>query len=296
MMVAAAAWPRCSEIFSLTGLMFGGVGVHGGWRVRSGHGSATISDSAFMLSYSSDMDTKNLKPLINALDVGYRYRSHEMLGFFLSATMSLWGLPEWQPVPEDVQPNVQRAIEAYADIVSAETPFCDILGPTYMELASNGARFHLGQYFTPWPVAEMMAKISSGSPVTDKADGLVRICDPACGSGVMLLAYASEVLLTQGPEALSKLSLTGCDIDPICARMFAVQAIASCNIHSLQLGECLIYRGNSLGPWNDLEVIIHATAPSVAKEPSALAQERLLALATAAKSHPDVMQLQLFAA
>lgn len=37
------------------------------------------------------MDTKDLKPLISALENGYRYRNHEMLGFFLSATMSLSG-------------------------------------------------------------------------------------------------------------------------------------------------------------------------------------------------------------
>ena len=100
------------------------------------------------------MDTKDLKPLISALENGYRYRNHEMLGFFLSATMSLWGLPEWQSVPEDVQPKIAEAIDAYADIVAAQPPFMDVLGPLYMELGSRGARAQLGQYFTPWPIAD----------------------------------------------------------------------------------------------------------------------------------------------
>lgn len=111
-----------------------------------------------------------------------------------------------------------------------------------------------------------------------------------------MLAFANEILSSQGPEGLLRLSVTGCDLDAYCARMFAIQAVATCNIHNLQLGEVLVYRGNSLGPWDDLEVIIHATAPSVAKEPPALDGGRLAALAAAAQSHPDVMQLDLFAA
>lgn len=236
-----------------------------------------------------------MKPLISALDAGYRFRPHEMLGYFLSATMSLWGLPEWQPVPEDVQPQIVEAIETYADIVATQPPFMDVLGPLYMELGSRGARAQLGQYFTPWAIAEMMAKISVDRPMPEDL-GLVRASDPACGSGVMMLAFANEILTSQGPEGLLRLSVTGCDLDAYCARMFAVQAIATCNIHNVQLGECLVYRGNSLGPWDDLEVIIHATAPAVAKEPPALSEGRLAALAAAAQSHPDVMQLELFTA
>lgn len=242
------------------------------------------------------MDTKHLKPLLSALDAGgYRHRPHEMLGYFLSATMSLWGLREWQPVPEDAQLHIGEAIEAYAEIVATQPPFMDVLGPLYMELGSRGARAQLGQYFTPWAIAEMMAKITADRPMPED-HGLVRACDPACGSGVMMLAFANEILTSQGPDGLLRLSVTGCDLDVYCARMFAVQAIATCNIHNVQLGECLVYRGNSLGPWEDLDVIIHASAPSVAKEPPALAKERLASLASAAQSHPDVMQLELFAA
>ena len=241
------------------------------------------------------MDTKDLKPLISALDAGYRFRPHEMLGYFLSATMSLWGLPEWQPVPKDVQPQIADAIGAYADIVGRQPPFMDVLGPLYMELGSRGARAQLGQYFTPWSIAEMMAKITADRPMPED-HGLLRACDPACGSGVMMLAFANEILSSHGEEGLLRLSVTGCDLDTYCARMFAVQAIAACNIHNIQLGECVVFRGNSLGPWNDLDVIIHATAPTVSKEPPALHKSRLAALATAAQSHPDVMQLELFAA
>lgn len=96
------------------------------------------------------MDTKHLKPLLSALDAGgYSHRPHEMLGYFLSATMSLWGLPEWQPVPEDAQLHIGEAIEAYAEIVATQPPFMDVLGPLYMELGSRGARAQLGQSSPP---------------------------------------------------------------------------------------------------------------------------------------------------
>ena len=240
------------------------------------------------------MDTKHLSPLVSALDAGYQYRPHEMLGYFLSATMSLWGLPEWMPIPEDARPKISTAIEAYADIVAQQPPFMDVLGPLYMDLASRGGRAQLGQYFTPWPISQAMAKMISGDSLPDSGP-LYRACDPASGSGVMLLAFANEILEQHGTTGLLRLSITACDLDPYCARMCATQIIANCNIHNVQLGEVLIYCGNSLGPWHNLDVVVHASAPTVAKEPPALAPERLAALSAAAQSHPDVMQLELFA-
>lgn len=241
------------------------------------------------------MNTKDLTPLISALDDGYRHRPHEMLGFFLSATMSLWGLPEWQPVPEVVKPAIAEAIEAYANIVGKLEPFTDVLGPLYMDLASRGARQQLGQYFTPWNIASMMAQMTAGDPPPDDGQ-LVRVCDPACGSGVMLLAFANHVITHWGEDGLKRLSVTGCDLDTYCARIMATQLIANCNVHQVQIGEVLVLRGNSLMPWQDMESVIHATAPNVPKIPPALAPERLRALSAAAQSHPDVMQLELFAA
>ena len=54
----------------------------------------------------------------------------------------------------------------------------DPLGSFYMERFSYGGN---GEYFTPWNVAYMMAEMLNPKP-TDK------VCDPACGSGIMLLA------------------------------------------------------------------------------------------------------------
>ncbi len=242
------------------------------------------------------METRHLKPLLAALDVGYRYAPHQMFGYFLTGILALWGLPKWQTVPDDAEPVIAKAIETYADIVRAQEPFDDVLGPLYMELASRGGRSALGQFFTPFPLSSMMAQMTVGDVPPDDSGSLYRVCDPACGSGVMLLAFAQQALRQWGKAALLRLSLTGCDLDPYCARMTAIQAIASCNLHDLQLGEVLVLCGNSLRPWQDMDTVVHASAPSVVEQPPTQAPERLAALAHAAQSRPELVQLELFAA
>ena len=106
------------------------------------------------------METRHLKPLLAALDAGYRHAPHQMLGFFLTRVLSLWGLPAWQPVPEDLEPVIAKAMETYVDVVLSEEPFADVLGPLYMEMASRGGRQQLGQFFTPSGIAEMMASMT----------------------------------------------------------------------------------------------------------------------------------------
>jgi len=61
-----------------------------------------------------------------------------------------------------------------------------------MELASRWKQASLGQYFTPWPIALMMAQMS----VYDhdwEATPHPMVNEPAVGSGVMLLAFRGVV-------------------------------------------------------------------------------------------------------
>jgi hypothetical protein len=242
------------------------------------------------------MNERQLKPLVKALDAGYRHRPADMLGYFLSETMKLWGLPEWQPCPADAVAQVKEAIAAYAAIVESEAPLVDVLGPLYMALRSGGARDRLGQFFTPWSIASMMAAMTCGerAPSAERPGELVRACDPCCGSGVMMMAFASHVATRFGPAELRHLSLLGCDLDPYCARMMAVQMMMNCSVHRIQVGELIVLQGNSLLPSKDMSVVLHASAPSAQTAP-ALHPRRLEALASAARSHPDALeQLPLF--
>lgn len=85
----------------------------------------------------------------------------------------------------------------------------DVLGEWYQETIANTDR---GQTFTPWPACMLVAGIAAAGRTDDGKR--LRILDPACGSGRMLLA-ASRI---SGPGHY----YYGIDIDHTCTQMAAV--------------------------------------------------------------------------
>ena len=87
----------------------------------------------------------------------------------------------------------------------------DPLGTFYMERFSYGNN---GEFFTPWNVAYMMAEMLDMGP-TDKT------CDPACGSGIMLLAARCVIHKKHGWLASSRYgrNLYGMDINDRMTKM-----------------------------------------------------------------------------
>ncbi|MPR36928.1 N-6 DNA methylase [Salmonirosea aquatica] len=86
----------------------------------------------------------------------------------------------------------------------------DALGTVYEYLASTHKKGWLGQFFTPSELCDLCTRIASDPE--NKPVGK-RINDPAVGSGRMLLSY-----LAHNPGNY----LYGEDIDPICAKMCAL--------------------------------------------------------------------------
>jgi len=83
----------------------------------------------------------------------------------------------------------------------------DVLGE-YYEL--NFCRKNSGQFFTPWPICQFMAKSVCG----EQTDEVKRIIDPTCGSGRMLTAAAKT--MGWGHEYY------GIDLDHTCVQMTAL--------------------------------------------------------------------------
>ena len=111
----------------------------------------------------------------------------------------------------------------YVDAVDAD-PFRDILGEIFMRLDVKSVA--AGQYFTPGHLAEMMARMQfnrADFKRTVQEKGEVTVCDPAVGSGVMLLAFAKVVHSELGRWGISKLRLYGTDIDQRCVHMCRIQ-------------------------------------------------------------------------
>jgi methylase of polypeptide subunit release factors len=105
-----------------------------------------------------------------------------------------------------------------------ELPFRDILGTLFMRLDIKSVAS--GQFFTGFHIAEMMARMTFDRDSfleTVRERGTVSVCDPAVGSGVMLLAFAKVVHDELGREGTDKLRLYGTDIDVRCVNMSRIQ-------------------------------------------------------------------------
>lgn len=116
----------------------------------------------------------------------------------------------------------------------------DILGPTYQELGSRHRRAGLGQFFTPWSVALMMAEMTLGDPEPKPDGSPITVLDPACGAGVMLLA-AADVVERKAPMmlALGQVAFYGQDLDRTCCRMAELNLLSHGLMKSAQVAAAL---------------------------------------------------------
>lgn len=94
-----------------------------------------------------------------------------------------------------------------------ENPAQDFLGEIYC--SSHFSQRHLGQVFTPYHIADAMAKMTCSSKEdveqAIKEKGYISISDPSCGAGCMLIAAANS--LTDMGIAPEKIFMVGQDID-----------------------------------------------------------------------------------
>jgi type I restriction-modification system DNA methylase subunit len=97
----------------------------------------------------------------------------------------------------------------------------DILGDVFHELELHNER--KGQFFTPYPLCQMMAKIVIGENAKNivAQKGFVSLAEPACGTGAVIAA--AEELRTQGVNYQQSLHVTATDLDSTCVHAAFVQ-------------------------------------------------------------------------
>ena len=119
--------------------------------------------------------------------------------------------------------NLFPKILGYTTMALEVNPNQDFLGQLYMDL--DFGRGWQGQFFTPWHVAKMMAKIQVGDDIYEKISegGYISVADPCCGAGVMLLAFAKVCEEDYGVNYQQSVLFVGQDIDPIVAKMCYIQ-------------------------------------------------------------------------
>jgi len=94
----------------------------------------------------------------------------------------------------------------------------DFLGQMYMENGFGNTR--KGEYFTPYNIAELMAQIADDGRCANEK--YITVNDPACGSGVMLIAFSNKLLESGINHHLKMLAIAN-DVDPCIALMCYIQ-------------------------------------------------------------------------
>lgn len=116
----------------------------------------------------------------------------------------------------------------------------DILGRTFHDLELHNK--WAGQYFSPYPLCRMMAKMTIGDAgeleTKIAARGFVTASEPAAGSGAMVIALAHE-MQESGMNYQRHLHVTAVDVDTKCVHMAYLQL-------SLLHVPAIIIHGNSL--------------------------------------------------
>lgn len=130
---------------------------------------------------------------------------------------------------ETVKRYSKEELELIAELLSVttlaleENPEQDFLGKLYMRFNLEN-KWH-GQFFTPWHIAELMAKMLVGDDLKEKiaSDGYISVNDPCCGAGCMLIAFANICKDELDVNYQKDVLFVGQDIDPVVAKMCYIQ-------------------------------------------------------------------------
>jgi len=111
---------------------------------------------------------------------------------------------------------------AYTTMALDTPDIQDFLGAAFqrLELSSHWK----GQFFTPHNISMLMAQmiLDAGAKKTVEERGYLTVSEPACGSGGMVIAFASAAR-SQGIEPQRQVFFEARDIDSTCVYMTMVQ-------------------------------------------------------------------------
>lgn len=123
------------------------------------------------------------------------------------------------------QPTIEMFPRVFGEITMAleEAPG-DVLGSIFTALEIHNK--NRGQFFTPYPVCQMMAQVTLGDAKDAQAliddKGFVSAMEPACGAGAMVIALA-EAMRAAGINYQRHLHVTAIDIDQRAVHMAYIQ-------------------------------------------------------------------------
>ena len=146
-------------------------------------------------------------------------------------------LEQYDDAEKDIISNMLKVLgQAYT-----VKPNQDFLGDFYMHNKIHDTS--KGQFFTPYHISELMAAMTYNKDETEseiKRKGFISCVDSCCGSGVMLLAYANE-MIKQGIKNRKNILLIGQDLSEIAARMCYIQMSINGLLGIIKIDDSLLH-------------------------------------------------------
>lgn len=121
------------------------------------------------------------------------------------------------------RPTVEMLPQVFGEITMAlEAAPGDVLGSIFTALEIHSR--NRGQFFTPYPVCQMMAESMLGKQMNAiiEREGFVSVNEPACGAGAMVIALA-QAMRASGINYQRHMHVTAIDIDPRAIHMAYIQ-------------------------------------------------------------------------
>lgn len=129
-----------------------------------------------------------------------------------------------------VQKYDEKTVQQFAVLTAItmtallENPEQDFLGTVYHNLGLSKSQ--AGQFFTPYNVGQMMARINMPDSLVLDKSRILRVNDPCCGAGCLLLAgynVMREQLESTDPDWDKYVLFVAQDIDPLVCKMCYIQ-------------------------------------------------------------------------
>ena len=149
-----------------------------------------------------------------------------------------------------------KIAELFANlIVLLEPEPRDILGNLYMELELGNT--NNGQFFTPPELSSLLAQLSYGDELSNLQKPFITLCEPACGAGGMVLAFA-KTMREHKHNPAEKLWVQCIDVDRVAGLMCYLQLslwhipaeVIIGNTLSMELREVYYTPAHYLGNWD----------------------------------------------
>ena len=178
-----------------------------------------------MKDYVSDF-TKCLQ------SVSYTKRSYEIFQDFLTA--SAISFANIIKKDKNLEQEYLKIIKQYEHpeklaelltitVLALEEKSRDFLGEVFMRCEFGNK--NTSQFFTPYHISQMMPECvfdEDDIKETIQEKGFIKVSEPCCGSGGMILAFA-ETMLTHNINTQKYMIFQGIDIDITCCKMAFIQ-------------------------------------------------------------------------